>query len=360
MVTLEQTIDARWQIHRLSDGSRKLIRVPVAVLGEWQHPEYGDLSFTQRDFDDIKQNWQTNVLGYEPPLFIGHSTDERVFGGEPAVAFQTDLVQEGDVLYGIYDPVDEEALKDVESGIYRYSSSETYRNATCKETGRPVGTILTGMALTNRPFLTRLPRVEVIEQQLSEPTDNSLVSFVFPIQESSMSEQPQAATPAAANPETAARTAAEVAEQFSKLAEVNDQQRQQIDQLLAENAALRQESEASKLQLSQLSEQVGVIVDRAKKQDLSDKQRKIAAFNLPKGVKEEFIAKLSEGFFTPEQEEFQFKQLQMLSEANRVTYTQPQGNPVLEEELTDANPYAAAIQQNLKLAQSRRQQSQVL
>ena len=357
--------DPRWKVSQLSEGPTKLLRVPVAVLGDWKHPEYGDLSFSQQDFDDMMSNWDSNVLGYEPPLYLGHSTDVATFGGQPAIAFQSKLLQEEDVLYGIYEPVNDKVLETTE-GYFRYSSSETLRNAKSKKTGESIGTVLVGMALTNTPFLTGMPRVEVIEQYLSDVPSNQIVSFVFPLnQESSMSESTLAASAATViSTDPVASSAAGVqgvAEQFSKLAAQNEQFRVYNQELAEKNARLEAELEASNQKLAQLSTSVEAIMQRSQKQDLSDKIRRISTLNLPKTVKEDFITKLSEGFFNAEQEDYQFSQMQVLSDTNRQMFNKPQGQIPADvaQQTMDSNPYALHIERNLKLAESRRQQSLV-
>jgi regulator of replication initiation timing len=357
--------DPRWKVSELNDGLKRLLRVPVAVIGEWKHPEYGDLTFSQQDFDEIISNWEANVLGYEPPLHIGHSTDITTFGGQPAIAFQTSLLQEEDVLFGIYEPVSDEVL-DSTKNFYRYSSSETLRNAKSKKTGDHIGTVLTGMALTNTPFLTGLPRVEVVEQYLSEVPSSDIVSFIFlQNQEPPMADvSPAASTTTDPSTEPLASSAAgvkEVAEQFSKLAAQNEHLHKVNEDLLENNARLEAELEASKVKLSELSVSVNTILERSNKQDLSDKLRRISRLNLPEAVKADFGQKLSEGFFSPEQEEFQFNQMQVLSDTNKSMFTRAQGhtNPANSQVPLQDNPYAKQIQLNLKLAESRRQSSLV-
>ncbi|MFM6056352.1 MAG: phage protease, partial [Sphaerospermopsis kisseleviana] len=119
-------------------------------------------------------------MGYEPPLFLGHPTDNTTVEGAPSVAFLEKLYQESDTLYGLYDPVDDKAYQEAAKGAYRYSSAEVSRNAVSKKTGQSIGTVLRGAALTNRPFLTGMPRVEAVTQQFSESVENNL-TILFPL-----------------------------------------------------------------------------------------------------------------------------------------------------------------------------------
>lgn len=139
-------------------------KVPVARLGSWPHPVYKQVVFDQEDFDQIQENFKDNVLGFEPPLFLGHPSDSTTQEGAPAEAFLLELVQEDNVLFGIYEVTDEETYVDVKKGKFRYASAEIIRDHVSKRDGKNVGTVLFGHALTNRPFIPDLPRVEAFSE----------------------------------------------------------------------------------------------------------------------------------------------------------------------------------------------------
>lgn len=156
--------------------ARPYLTVPLAVLGEWVHPEYGDIQFTQQDFEDIIRNVENKTLGYEPYLTVGHQKEPD---SKPSIAFLTDVYQDQEVLYGEFEVVDEEVYSQVNQGQYRYSSPEILRNTQSKETGDSVGTVLVGAALTNRPFLTRLPKVEA-HSSLASTASTQVLSLPYP------------------------------------------------------------------------------------------------------------------------------------------------------------------------------------
>ena len=147
------------------------LKVPAAVIGEWKHPVYKKVKFTEKDFEDIINNFNNKVLTYEPTLTLGHVVgDELVksggiayttMEGAPSEAFLTNFYVEGGVLYSTYKVVNKEVYRAVKEGRYRYSSGEFYRGYIDRETGENLGTVMFGMALTNRPFL-RMPRVEAL------------------------------------------------------------------------------------------------------------------------------------------------------------------------------------------------------
>lgn len=145
----------------LSESGKKL-RIPVARKGTFVHPRYGTVDFNQRDFDEMRENFTSNEAGFRPYLRYGHAMFPEAADAEPAVAYLETLEQEGDVLWGIYDPINDEVVEQVEKGAYVGASAELKRYAMSKRDGRPIGTLLTAHALTNAPFVPDLPRNEVL------------------------------------------------------------------------------------------------------------------------------------------------------------------------------------------------------
>jgi len=142
-----------------------LLKVPVAVLGTWDHPVYGEVIFSESDFDQIQSNFRNDVCGYEPPLYLGHSMDDSKIGEQPAVGHLKELFVEGEVLFGTFLITNESAYAEVvQNKSFRYSSAEITRNASHKVTSERLGTLLTAVALTNQPFLTGMPTVESLSE----------------------------------------------------------------------------------------------------------------------------------------------------------------------------------------------------
>ena len=128
------------------------IKVPLAKVGNWQHPSYGEVTFTEKDLKQLKTNYQKNATGFVPYVTFGHldeehhSTDSARKRGD-----MKDVVIENDVAYGIFD-VNEKVYESVLDGEYEYASGEFNRNFMDKE-GKKVGTTLLRVALTNSPFI---------------------------------------------------------------------------------------------------------------------------------------------------------------------------------------------------------------
>ncbi len=142
------------------------LKIPFFRLGRWKHPKYGTLEGTQQMFDQMKANFKRQTLGRQPFVRIGHDSDGKgTFGDASAEAWIKDVVQEGDYLYAIADTTNEEVAKAVQEKRYRFASAEYDPNYVDKETGLNVGAVLSAVALTNEPFLTRLPDAVVLSDE---------------------------------------------------------------------------------------------------------------------------------------------------------------------------------------------------
>lgn len=144
-------------VQKFDNGKDYYIKVPVAKIGTWKHPVYEEVRFTSEDLDAILYNFENNELGFEPPIYFGHSSD-----GTPAQGYLVKLEKDNDILFG-YWKVNKEAYRLVEDEIYRYSSAEIILNLTSKASGNKIGKAVYGMALTNIPFVPDLPKVQALE-----------------------------------------------------------------------------------------------------------------------------------------------------------------------------------------------------
>ncbi|MEW6424984.1 MAG: phage protease [Bacillota bacterium] len=143
------------------------LKIPFFRLGNWKHPVYGEITGDQATFDSFIKNFRENVLGR--PIFVrlGHDKGLPTFGAAPAEAWVRELRQEGDTLYAIAEPTTPDIVDAVRNRRYRFASAEYDPLYINKETGELAGPTLTAIALTNEPFLTRLPENVV----LADPPD---------------------------------------------------------------------------------------------------------------------------------------------------------------------------------------------
>jgi phage I-like protein len=191
--------------------SAGLLRVPLAVTGKWVR---GSTTFaiTRQDLEDIVRNFRERQNG-EINVDYDHASEmpEVAAGGpvpsagrivrldppEPFSGFgirgsglgkdessETNLpAQAGPetrtpnsshyILWGWYEPT-ERARELLKSREYRYISPAVDWAAQNKRTGKPQGTTLTSVALTNRPFLEELPQIRLSDpafQAVDEPAN---------------------------------------------------------------------------------------------------------------------------------------------------------------------------------------------
>jgi hypothetical protein len=342
---------------------KKLIKVPISRIGSWEHPKYGQVVEDQDDFNQIIDNWKSGVLGYEPPLYLGHPNNVFSSGGTPAVAFLDNIVQEGEALFGLYDPVDEQALNDVESGKYRYASPELARNAVNRENGERVGTVLERHALTNEPFFTKLPRVEVVEvEAFTQPTET--VRFVFTQQSTISKEEEVFSQPIMTTTSTTPTTPA--AEQSLTTApttntEVNEQGPAQafsgavadpaiVETLKEENQVLRQELADRDRKYSELLQKFSNLettlnehTETFRRQEVNDKLQRLNQLNISAETKELYTNKLNAGM-SPEAEEMMWLFLDQLSTSEAHKFTNVNGAPAAKATTVEMTPYLSTLE----------------
>jgi len=102
-----------YKSQNFSNTPRPMLKIPVAKLGSWVHTVYKKVEFTQRDFDDMIRNFKNDVLGFPPYCRYGHSKYPNSVDAEPSVGEVKDLIQEGNVLYSIVEPNNDETVEEI-------------------------------------------------------------------------------------------------------------------------------------------------------------------------------------------------------------------------------------------------------
>ena len=182
--------------------SAGLLRVPLAVTGKWVR---GSTTFaiTRQDLEDIVRNFRERQNG-EINVDYDHASEmPEVAAGGPVPSAgrivkldSPEVLGAGDwglgeknqnqapstqpparstrfILWGWYEPT-ERARELLKSREYRYISPAVDWAAQNKRTGKPQGTTLTSVALTNRPFLEELPQIRLSDpafQAVDEPAN---------------------------------------------------------------------------------------------------------------------------------------------------------------------------------------------
>lgn len=351
---IELKDNRQWSLSEVvnADGV-ELIKVPIAYVWQGKHPEYGDVDFSQNKINEILHNWENLTAGYEPSLKIGHAMPGRErFGDDSSEGWPDRIYQEGDTLYGEYRPTDPELINKVKAKKWRYASAEVLPNAVDKTTGKSIGAVLTGVALTNEPFLPMGHReVEVIEKfSEADPSSPSLLfSFEINKQETTMTienqsieteqvtapvEQPQAfaAAPAPAEPvvskeqyDELRRKYSEVTEQFSGLAAEHSDLKSKLDNLLIKET----------------------------ERDLQQKFAKLNQLNLPAERKQLFAELIQSGDLSADAEKKLFAQYEDESAKYGKLFTVAQGESEAPKEHKAPQVFAEIMERNASAVKQR-------
>jgi len=173
----------------LSDVGAGAVRIPLAITGKWAR-DAQQFSITEDDLEEIVRNFAQRKNG-EINVDYDHASEmPEVAAGGPIPSAgrvvkldtpeelrdsgfgvrvsgpetRTPKPEPRFVLYGTYEPTDR-ARALIKNREYRYISPAIDWGAKSKQTGKPQGTTLTSVALTNRPFLEELPQI-----RLSDPS----------------------------------------------------------------------------------------------------------------------------------------------------------------------------------------------
>ena len=173
-----------------------LIRVPLAVTGKWVRGQT-EFTITRADLESIVRNFRERQNG-EINVDYDHASEmpEVAAGGpvpsagrivrldapEPARGSGFGFRGSGPespvpnpetrlILYGWFEPTPRarELLRNRE---YRFISPAIEWGARSKRTGKPQGTTLTSVALTNRPFLEELPQIRLSDPAFQPVEEN--------------------------------------------------------------------------------------------------------------------------------------------------------------------------------------------
>jgi phage I-like protein len=168
-----------------------LIRIPIAVTGTWGGAEK-KFSIELEDLEQIRENFAQKPTGeinvdYEhasevafgtggPVLSAGRITKldeperfsngnrEWGMGNRETPNSQLPTPNSRFILWGWYEPT-ERARQLIAHREYRYISPAIRWGAKDKVTGKTAGTVLTSVALVNKPFLEELPEIHLCEMQ---------------------------------------------------------------------------------------------------------------------------------------------------------------------------------------------------
>ena len=144
-----------------------LIRIPIAITGKWKGAEK-EFSVGLDDLNEIRENFAEKPTGeinvdYEHASEVPFGTGGPVLSAGRIVKLDKPESFNGTgkhILWGWFEPT-ARARELIANKEYRYISPAIRWGAKDKVTGKMIGTILTSVALVNKPFLEELPQLHL-------------------------------------------------------------------------------------------------------------------------------------------------------------------------------------------------------
>jgi hypothetical protein len=152
-------------------------------VGEFEHPQYGQLDFTRAKLADIKAMWERRVRHIDVALDVDHKAgqdDSRATGWIERLQLR-DASPDGSAPAGLWGqikwtPYGLRLLRDDE---YRYFSPE-FGPWTDPANNQHYDDVLMGGALTNRPFLKVMPAIALADTAVSHKPWGSIDKDCLP------------------------------------------------------------------------------------------------------------------------------------------------------------------------------------
>lgn len=152
----------------------------IAVPGHFEGHQSGrPFDLNTKVFEEIVANFHADPLGR---INVDHNHRSETLDyddaeeGDNAPAWITALEVRGDGnLWGRWEWTNPTIVARVRAGQLRYLSPAVVFNAVHPESGKKIGAKLSSVALTNKPFLRRIPTVNATEER-GEPTETLIVS----------------------------------------------------------------------------------------------------------------------------------------------------------------------------------------
>lgn len=149
-------------------NARNELWVNIVNLGEYEHPEYGMIAFTEDHFRQWKSNLERGVMGGHcedgSPCVAtdyGHAMDESVPPEmQKASGYIKDLKLEDNRVYALIE-FTPKAIEGIKNKEWSWFSVSVADSLTDQRTGEDVGSVLMGGALTNRPFVPELEPIRL-------------------------------------------------------------------------------------------------------------------------------------------------------------------------------------------------------
>lgn len=167
-----------WLFHAMSDEPLQLLtpialntaddtvvkEIQVLKVGAFKHAVYGDFTIGPDDLKAFKENFDGNVLGIQVQANFDHG--QSIAHGTKASGWikQLTIKAEGNELWATVEWT-EEAVRGIKAKEWRYSSAELRWVWKHPETGKEHKKVLTGLALTNQPFIKGMQPIAASEHK---------------------------------------------------------------------------------------------------------------------------------------------------------------------------------------------------
>jgi hypothetical protein len=160
-----------------SANTNNEVWVNIVNLGEYEHPEYGTIVFTEEHFRQWKANLERGVMGGRcengrPCIATdyGHAMDENLPPEmQKASGYIKDLKLEGSRVYALVE-FTPRALEGIKNKEWSWFSVSVVDSLLDQRTGQDVGSALLGGALTNRPYIPDLEPIRLTDLRPSRAT----------------------------------------------------------------------------------------------------------------------------------------------------------------------------------------------
>jgi len=144
--------------------------VHAMSVGKYKHPAFGELDFSPDKLQRFADSVNNKVRGIDPDIDYDHKADPSKGKAAAGWVKQADVKDNGLWLLVEWTDKAKQALKDRE---YRYFSIEFLKDW-ANEKGEKLQDVITGGALTNRPFLKDLVPVNLSELYDDDNKENKM------------------------------------------------------------------------------------------------------------------------------------------------------------------------------------------
>lgn len=139
--------------------------IPIAYVGSFDGYSEGTIELTSEMFEEAVTNFNKEPL--KLPLYKGHADCQMSLTGEeaPSMGWILGLRHDEEYLYAMVE-FTEEMQELIEDGKFKYCSIYM-KNDIDRESGEEIGARLYSLAITNQPFLDKLPEIRLSKNSIS-------------------------------------------------------------------------------------------------------------------------------------------------------------------------------------------------